>query len=313
MTATRRDRVSPSRTSLLAQYLDHLQHQQCVAPATVAIRRLAVRPFLESLGQLATPSKLHRLDAKRIHDYVIRRSPKLSRASRKHLTSSLRSFLRFAHIRGYLRRELVSAVPILASRRHEGLPRGISWDEVRRLLKAPDRRTASGRRDYAMLLLIATYGVRIGQVTTLKCDAIRWREQTIAFAPSKGGKPLVFPLVKPVAQALLAYFSRVRGDAPFKEAFLTLGSRPRRPLGVHHHLGGALKTYYQRAGINTPVKGSHAIRHAVATRLLSRGTSIKTIADLLGHRHIDTTYIYTKVDLVQLRTLAQPWPAKVQP
>ncbi|WP_298138364.1 tyrosine-type recombinase/integrase [Acidiferrobacter sp.] len=307
MTANRRDCIPSSRTSLLTEYLDYLQYQQSVAPATVVIRRLAVRLFLQSLG-LTTSTKLRHLDAKRIHDYVIRRSPKLSRSSRKHLTSSLRSFLRFAHIRGYLGRELVSAVPIIASPRQEGLPRGISWAEVQRLLRAPDRRTATGRRDYAMILLIATYGVRIGQVRALKRSDIHWREQTIAFAPSKGGKPLVFPLAKPVAQALLAYFRRDRGDAPCEEVFLTLGARSGRPLGVHHHLGGALKTYYERAGIDAPVKGSHAIRHAVATRLLSRGASIKTIADILGHRHIDTTYIYTKVDLAQLRTLAQPWP-----
>jgi integrase/recombinase XerD len=133
------------------------------------------------------------------------------------------------------------------------------------------------------------------------------RQQTIAFAPSKGGKPLKFPLEKSVAEALLAYLRRDRGTAPFHEVFLTIRGA-RRPLGVNNHLGSAVKTYYQRAGIKATVIGTHAIRHAVATRLLERGASIKTIADLLGHRHIETTYIYTKVDLTQLRTLAGQWP-----
>jgi integrase/recombinase XerD len=136
---------------------------------------------------------------------------------------------------------------------------------------------------------------------------IRWHEQTIAFAPSKGGKPLKFPLDKSVAEALLAYLRRDRGTAPFDEVFLTIRGA-RRPLGLNNHLWAALKIYYQRAGIRASVIGTHAIRHAVATRLLERGASIKTIADLLGHRHIETTYIYTKVDLTQLRTLAGQWP-----
>jgi integrase/recombinase XerD len=299
--------VSQSAAPLLAQYLDFLRDQQGVSQATIAIRRLMVRRFLQFIGRRATPPQLRQLGAKRIHDYIIRHSSGLTRANRKHLTSSLRSFLRFAHVRGYLPRDLVDAVPVLATWRLAHLPRGLSWEQVQRLLKAPDRRTAVGRRDYAMLLLVATYGVRIGQVTTLRCQDIRWHEQTIAFAPSKGGKPLKFPLEKSVAEALLAYLRRDRGTAPFHEVFLTIRGA-RRPLGVNNHLGSAVKTYYQRAGIKATVIGTHAIRHAVATRLLERGASIKTIADLLGHRHIETTYIYTKVDLTQLRTLAGQWP-----
>jgi integrase/recombinase XerD len=299
--------VPQSVSPLLAQYLDFLRDQQGVSQATIVIRRLAVRRFLQFLGRRLTPSQLRQLSAKRIHDYIIRHSSGLTRASRKHLTSSLRSFLRFAHVRGYLPHDLVDAVPVLATWRLAHLPRGLSWEQVQLLLKAPDRRTAVGRRDYAMLLLVATYGVRIGQVTALTRHDIHWHEQTIAFAPSKGGKPLKFPLEKSVAQALLAYLRRDRGPAPFDEVFLTIRGA-RRPLGVNNHLGAALKTYYRRAGIRASVIGTHAIRHAVATRLLEKGASIKTIADLLGHRDIGTTYIYTKVDLTQLRTLAGQWP-----
>jgi integrase/recombinase XerD len=299
--------VPQSSSPLLAQYLDFLRDQQGVSQATIVIRRLAVRRFRQFLCRRLTPSQLRQLSAKRIHDYIIRHSSGLTRASRKHLTSSLRSFLRFAHVRGYLPRDLVDAVPVLATWRLAHLPRGLSWEQVQLLLKAPDRRTAVGRRDYAMLLLVATYGVRIGQVTALTRHDIHWHEQTIAFAPSKGGKPLKFPLEKSVAQALLAYLRRDRGPAPFDEVFLTIRGA-RRPLGVNNHLGAALKTYYRRAGIRASVIGTHAIRHAVATRLLEKGASIKTIADLLGHRDIGTTYIYTKVDLTQLRTLAGQWP-----
>lgn len=300
-------RSAPRPGSLLSEYLDFLRIERSLSPATIAIRRLAVQAFLESIGPHAAPSRLRYLGAKRVHDYVIRETPKLGRASRKHLTSSLRSFLRFAHVRGYLSRDLVNAVPVLTTRRLAHLPRGLTWDQVQRLIKAPDRRKAAGRRDYAMILLMATYGVRVGQVTALRRHDIHWHAQTLSFAASKGGKPLQFPLEKRVAEALLAYLRRDRGPSTFEEVFLTTRGVP-RPLGPNNHLGSTLKPYYRRAGIDGPVKGTHAIRHAVATRLLERGNSIKTIADFLGHRFIETTYIYTKVDVGQLRMLAGQWP-----
>jgi site-specific recombinase XerD len=113
--------------------------------------------------------------------------------------------------------------------------------------------------------------------------------------------------LKDVAEALLGYL-RERGEASsIEEVFLTVRGR-RRPLGVNNHLGSALKSYYLRAGILAPPYGAHPIRHAFATRLMEQGTPIKDIADLLGHRHIETTFLYTKVDVDRLRTLAAEWP-----
>jgi integrase len=129
----------------------------------------------------------------------------------------------------------------------------------------------------------------------------------IYFPAEKGGKALSFPLLKDVAEALLGYL-RQRGEAPSTpEVFLTVRG-PLRPLGINNHLGSALKAYYRQAGIQAPFSGAHPIRHAFATRLLEQGTPIKEIADLLGHRHIETTFLYTKVDVDRLRTLAAEWP-----
>lgn len=307
MVSSQRGKALRFRSTSLKEYLEFLRVQQGVSEATITIRRLFVLPFLESIGRTAAPSRLAGLSAKRIHDYVIARSATLRRPSRKHLVSSLRSFLRFAHVRGHLPRDLVNAVPVLATRRLDRVPRGISWEAVQQLLRAPDRSTHAGRRDYAVLLLLATYGVRIGQITRLKRQDIHWNEGVICFTPSKGGKPLTLPLEKPVAHALLDYLRKDRGALPFDEVFLTTRA-PRHPLGPGNHLWTSLHTYYCRAGIESSIEGSHAIRHAFATRLLARGTPIKTIADLLGHQSIDTTFMYTKVDLPQLRTLAREWP-----
>lgn len=300
-----------SGTKLMGEYLDFLSNNQCLSKATILLRRLSVHPFLEAIGDLARPSSLHRLSPKTIHEYVILKSPSLHRASKKHLVSALRSFLRFAYLKGYLRQNLVTAVPVIATRKLDTIPRGISWESVQALLRAPDKKTHIGRRDYAIILLLATYGVRIGQVTHLKLKNIHWKEGTIDFEPSKGGKPLRFPLYSEVAKALLAYIKKDRGRLSFLEVFLT---KPpvQRPFSPNNHFGTTLDIYYKKAGLSMSLRGSHAIRHAFATRLVENGTPIKTISDLLGHRWIDTTFIYTKVDLPRLRSLAREWPEGVQ-
>lgn len=296
---------SPSHCKLINEYLEFLQNHQGLAKATVHIREIYVSPFLSAL-KITTPEELSTLSPSRIHDYVIKTAKLMNRASRKHLVSSLRSFLRFSHIKGLHKQNLVEAVPVISTPRLDRVPRAIPWESVQRLLHAPDRRSRAGRRDYAILQLLATYGLRIGQVTTLKLNDINWQKGLISFSSSKRGRPLCLPLTPEVAQALLSYL-RIRGKAPFPEVFLTL-NRPPKPIGENNHLNFAMANYYTRAGIHSSTKGSHAIRHAFATRLMEQEVPIKTIADLLGHRCINTTFIYTKVDLKHLRLLAREWP-----
>jgi len=294
-------------SKLLTEYLTFLQNHQCVAQSTMDICRNYVVAFLDTLKERATPLKIRNLTANAIHDYIIQTARPFSRGKRKKLISSLRSFLRFLHFRGYLNRNLVPAVPIIKTPKLATIPRGIPWDSVQKLLSMPDRTRPAGRRNYAVLQLLATYGVRIGQALNLRICDIKWEEKTIYFQPSKGGKPLRFPLQQDVAQALLEYLRMNRGNAPFPNVFLTV-NRPKKPLSPGSKLGGSLKRYYKLAGIESTAGTSHPIRHAFATRLMEQEVPIKTIADLLGHRCIDTTFIYTKVDLRHLRLLARDWP-----
>jgi site-specific recombinase XerD len=294
-------------SSLLKEYLDFERDCKGSAAATLVLRRLFVRPFLRSLARRKTMAHIGELSPNQIHDYVIRTSKRLTRPSRKHLASSLRSFLRFAQVRGHLRRNLVDAVPVIRTYKLDRLPRGICWEDVQRLLAAPDRRTPAGRRDFAILLLLASYGVRIGQVTHMRLTDIEWHQGLIHFRADKYGKPLCFPLRDEVAKALLNYIRRDRGNVSYPEIFLTIRGRC-RPLSLNNHLGYALERYYKRAGVKARRIGAHPIRHAFATRLIQQGASIKTVADLLGHRSIESTFLYTKVHLDQLRTLAAEWP-----
>jgi integrase len=185
----------------------------------------------------------------------------MTRPARRHLTSSLRSFLRFCHVRGYADRNLADAIPVISTPKLDRIPRAISWESVQKLLAAPDRTTHAGRRDYAVLKLLATYGVRIGQVTPLKMQDIDWRKHLIRFPSSKHGRELCFPLTHDVAEALLVYIKKTRGKAPFPEVFLTVRGTT-RPLAENDHLSSAMQTYFRRAGIASVSKGSHTIRHA---------------------------------------------------
>lgn len=295
---------------LLNEYLSFLRDYQCLTEATIVIRRNFVTAFLLKQG-VHLSSQLHSLSAKTIHDHIIEVAPSLHRASKKHLTSSIRSFLRFAYIKGYLINNLVEIVPVITTRKLERLPESITWEDIQKLLTMPDKSTPAGRRDLAVMMLCIHYGVRIGQVTTLKLSDIHWEDGFICFAGCKWSNSLRLPLLEDVAEALLDYIKMDRKNPDFEEVFLTLRGK-QRPLSEHNHYAANLQKYYVKAGISSKFKGSRHFRHAFATRLLSQKVSIKTIADLLGHRHIETTFIYTKVDIDQLRMLAREWPEDQQ-
>lgn len=293
---------------LLLEYINFLNDYQCSSEATIAIRRNFVTPFLTHLQTIGQPSQLFRLSAKTIHDYMIATAQPMHRASKKHLASSIRSFLKFAYIKGYLKKDLREAVPVITTRKLDSLPQSISWNDTKKLLTMPNRKTSAGRRDYAILLLLINYGVRIGQITRLNLQDIHWQEGSIVFAASKHGNTLRLPLHKKVADALLSYIKQDRKNSAFKNVFLTLKT-PQRPLSKYNHYYTCLKKYFVKIGNNTScAKGSHVIRHAFATQLVNQGVPIKIISDLLGHKWIDTTFIYTKVDVIKLRELSIDWP-----
>ncbi len=291
---------------LLNEYLAFLRDYQCLSEATIVIRRNFVAPFLLKL-RVDFSSQLHSLSAKNIHDYIIDTASSLHRASKKHLSSSIRSFLRFAFIKGYLICNLVEVVPVITTRKLEQLPESLLWEDIQKLLTMPDMKTSAGRRDLAVMMLCIHYGVRIGQVTALKLSDIHWEDGVICFAGCKWSNSLRLPLLENVAEALLAYIKMDRKNPDFEEVFLTVRGK-QRPLSEHNHYTTNFQKYYVKAGISSKFGGSRHFRHAFASRLLSQKVSIKTIADLLGHRHIETTFIYTKVDIDQLRMLAREWP-----
>ena len=238
--------------------------------------------------------------------FVQRQAPHLHLKRAKLLTTSLRSFLRYARYRGEVTLDLAAAVPIVANWSMSSIPRAIGADQVRQLLASLDRSTAIGRRDYAIVLLLARLGLRSGEVASLELDDIDWKAGQVSVR-GKCGQRTALPLPPDVGKAIAAYLRHGRPRSTSRRVFLRARAPIRGFLG-QCAIGSIIRHALQRAGIQAPTKGAHQFRHGLATQMLRRGASLTEIGEILRHRNPQTTMIYAKVDLKALRTLALPWP-----
>lgn len=224
---------------------------------------------------------------------------------RRSYGSTLRVFFRWAALQGWVADSLGDAVPRPRHYRHVNLPDVLSAAEVKRILAAVDQSTALGRRDYAILLLAARYGLRPCDIRLLALDDIDWRAGRIDLRQLKTGRPLALPLLPDVAQALSAYVRDGRPASSDRIIFLR-HCAPFEPFAPENNLTANMRGALHRAGLagRTGRRGLYLFRHTLATRLLADGRPLKTIADILGHASTDTTYGYTRVDLAGLRTVA---------
>lgn len=295
----------PPKQSILQEYLEYLKDERHLAKATLEAYQMYINRLLKELG--ADPKKgLSKLSPKRILVFFAKYAQGRGLSSRRCFRNALLSFFRFCRRRGYLEYNLAEAVPRIRSYRLSDVPRGISDEDARKTLEAIDRTTPVGQRDFAMIQLLRTYGVRGAQVRALRVEDIRWRESRILFAACKGGKEVVESLTEEVGESLLQYLRYGRPQVRCPEVFLTIHP-PYRPMGSACRLFQIVRERMRKAGVSQPT-GPHAFRHGFATRMLRHGQSMKTIADLLGHRNINSTFIYTKVDFQALVQLPLDWP-----
>jgi site-specific recombinase XerD len=221
----------------------------------------------------------------------------------------VRSFMRFLIASGKMAVGMDQQLQSPRHHRDERLVRALPWNDVLLLLKAIDRSTEKGCRDYAMLLLIATYGLRRSEVASLDIDDIQWRARVIRVPRPKIGAPLILPLTDEVATALHAYLRHRRGKAVIRRVFLLV----RAPGGAIEPdvVSDAFYVWAAHADIRMPgIGGPHCIRHAVAMHLLQQDTPLKTIGDLLGHRSVESTGVYLRLQVEDLRDVALPLPTK---
>jgi integrase/recombinase XerD len=256
------------------------------------------------------PVNLSRLRAGDVVGFVQHQAPRLQRKRAKLMTSALRSFLRYARYLVDVTRDLAAAVPIVANWSMASIPRAICADHVRQLLASIDRRTAVGRRDYAVLLLLARLGLRSSEVACLELDDIDWDTGRL-YVRGKGAQRLELPLPADVGKAIVAYLRHGRPLSTCRRVFLRAKAPTRGFLGSSG-VSSIVRHSLERAGIDAPTKGAHQFRHGLATQMLHHGASLGEIGDLLGHRNPQTTAIYAKVDIQALRTLALPWPGDVR-
>jgi site-specific recombinase XerD len=223
------------------------------------------------------------------------------------LAVSLRSFFRFLFFAGETDRDLSGSVPMVRKYRMSRPPSFLSAEQVEQVLTATDRSTSTGRRDYAVLLLLSRLGLRAGEIVSLELDDIRWRSGEIIIR-GKGRLVDSLPLVCDVGEALAVYIRNDRGASSSRRIFLRTWA-PRIGLTGPAAVGHIARKALVRAGVRRAGRGAaHLFRHGLATHMIRRGASIAEIAEVLRHRSQNTTAIYTHVSFEDLRTVAQPWP-----
>lgn len=243
-----------------------------------------------------------------IEDFFVQYGEDHGMAARRSMRSAVRLFLRFAASQDWVGRELPDAVPSLRSYRLSSLPRSLSEKQLSTLLSTPWGPSVCVRRNRAIVYLLATYGVRREQVSTLRLEDIDWYDRTIEFAAHKGGKAVHHVLTQAVAESLADYLRNERPRSDCDHVFL----RQRNPylrLGPTA-ISSLVSQRMMRCGL--PPMGPHALRHSFATRLLQAGQPVKAIADLLGHRSLSAVSVYAKVDYSHLLEAAVDWP-EVEP
>jgi site-specific recombinase XerD len=228
----------------------------------------------------------------------------------KNITTATRSFLHYARYIGLIEKDLAGAVPAVASWSLVNVPKSLAKDHLNRILKSCNRSTAVGRRDYAILLLLARLGLRAGEVAALQLDDIDWECGLITIV-GKGGKPARLPLPDDVGRAIAAYLRRDRPAASSRHVFIRIPA-PHTALKCGSAIGCIVRHALERAGVQSHSKGAHQLRHALATNMLQAGASLAEIGEVLRHQDHRSTSIYAKVNFKALRPLAQPWPGGVE-
>jgi site-specific recombinase XerD len=238
--------------------------------------------------------------------FVVRQASRLSPVRGKLIVTALRSFFRYLWQRGAISKDLSSCVPTVPNWSLSTLPRFLTADDVERILRGCDRKTPIGRRNYAILLLLARLGLRAGEVVGLNLEDIDWSTSQITIR-GKGGTSAPLPLAPDVGAALAAYLRDDRPRCSTRRVFI----RHRAPfvgLGNSSTISALVMRALNHAGVESVHKGAHVLRHSLATSLLRQGGSLDEIGELLRHRSPNTTAIYAKVDVAALHTLALPWP-----
>jgi len=294
---------------LAERYVHYLRTERGLAKNSVLVYVPCVREFLTyrlaKTGNLA----LKTLDAETIHAFLMERIAHCTSEPARLVSVALRSLLRFLFLRGETPRDLSPVVPMVRVYRQSAVPAVLSLEEVESVLSATDRTAARGRRDYAILLLLARLGLRAGEIVSLELSDIHWRTGEI-LVRGKGSRLDRVPLLADVGEAVALYLREDRGASISRRLFLRL-IPPHIGLTGPCSIDHIVRLALSRAGVRPRNRCvAHLFRHGLATRMIRHGASIAEIAEVLRHRSQSTTAIYAKVSFDALRAVARPWPSR---
>ncbi len=283
-------------------FFGYLVEERGLRPASVLGYRHHLERFEAYLRRIGVES-IQDLSPAILSAFVVERAGTgLAKSTVRDGAGVLRVFLRYAHREGVLASDLSAAVGFPQVYRLSNIPRSISWADVNRVLAGVERRTEAGRRDYAILLLLVTYGLRGREVAALTLDDIDWKRERLAIPERKAGHSTAFPLSAVVGEALLDYLQHGRPETSDRHVFFRAVA-PRQPIGTAA-VSSLARHYLLKAGVQVPRPGSHTLRHSAVQRLVDANFDLKTIGDFVGHRSPRSTEVYAKVAVEALREVA---------
>lgn len=283
-------------------FFAYLVEERGLRPASVLGYRHHLERFEAYLRRIGVES-IRQLSPVILSAFVVERAAAgLAKSTVRDGVGVLRVFLRYAHREGILASDLSATVEWPQVYRLSSIPRSISWEDVNRVLAGVERRTEAGRRDYAILLLLVTYGLRGREVAALTLDDIDWKRDRLAIPERKAGHSTAFPLSVVVGEALLDYLQHGRPATTDRHVFFRAAA-PRQPIGAAA-VSSLARYYILKAGVEVPRPGSHTLRHSAVQRLVDANFDLKTIGDFVGHRSARSTEVYAKVAVEALREVA---------
>jgi integrase/recombinase XerD len=282
-------------------FFDFLIRDRGLREATLVQYRHNLQRLQDYLQRLDRPL-LPDLPASVISAVITESGQTLDKRSVQSLCSILKVFFRYLYRVGLMARDLGKAIESPRNYRLSKVPRSIAWDQVEQMLQQVDQRTAVGKRDYAILLLLVTYGLRAREVGALTLDDVDWKHDRLDIRGRKAGHSTAYPLVPIVGEAILNYLKQGRPETAERAVFIAAYAPYPRLSRVAVSLRA--KCYLQKAGIAVPRPGAYTLRHTCVQRLVDSGFSLKTIGDFVGHRTPDATKVYAKVNIEALRAVA---------
>ena len=301
----------PPQTSIQKDfnlYAEYLRSSRGLKENSIQSQKKHVQDFLHYLSD--HKKKIRSIRPSEILEYLEKIPATPKNSLKKRAFSAIRGYLRFLKILGLKTDHLILAIPPMPCPRKSVASSIIGKKDLKLLFKSIDRSSPTGKRTFAVAHCLHGLAMRVGDVARITLDDIDWHSGTVFINKHKGIKEFKLPLPSQVGKSLVDYIMHGRPKSIYREVFLQHGPRAKGNPATARGLALEIKKAWIKSGLSENYSGTHVFRHSTATHMISQGTTLKVIADVLGHNSIETTALYAQVDIPALRQVAQPWPGK---